>query len=51
MNRAHCKICTKAYGPDGTNQLRVIFYEADPTTDMNALQGISGSTLAIGRKV
>lgn len=34
----------EAYGPDGTNQLRVIFYEADPTTDMNALQGISGST-------
>ena len=35
----------ESHGPDGTNQLRVIFYEADPNTDLNALQGISGSTI------
>ena len=34
----------EAYGPDGTNQLRVIFYEGDPNTDDAALMG-SGNTL------
>ncbi|MCH2224741.1 MAG: T9SS type A sorting domain-containing protein [Crocinitomicaceae bacterium] len=32
------------FGPDGTDQLRVIFYEADATTDLAALQG-TGNTL------
>ncbi|MEZ5171924.1 MAG: hypothetical protein R2850_00025 [Bacteroidia bacterium] len=32
------------YGPNGTNQLRVVFYEGDATTDMSDLQGTgSGS--------
>ena len=35
----------EAYGPDGTNQLRVIWYEGDPTTDLNAVLGVSGNTL------
>jgi thiol-disulfide isomerase/thioredoxin len=34
----------EAYGPDGTNQLRVIFYEADGGTTMADLEGITGST-------
>jgi len=33
------------YGPQGTDQIRVIFYEGDASTDMNALLGISGNTL------
>lgn len=32
------------YGPNGTNQLRVVFYEGDASTDMSDLQGTgSGS--------
>ena len=34
----------EAYGPDGTNQLRVIFYEADGGTTMADLEGNTGST-------
>jgi len=32
------------YGPNGSNQLRVIFYEGDANTGMNALQGTGGNT-------
>jgi hypothetical protein len=32
------------FGPNGSNQLRVIFYEGDPNTDLNALQGTGGNT-------
>lgn len=32
------------YGPNGSNQLRVIFYEGDPNTGLNALQGTGGNT-------
>jgi len=34
-----------AYGPDGTDQIRVIFYEGDGGTGMNALNGTGGNTL------
>ena len=34
----------EAYGPDGTNQLRVIFYEADGGTTMADLLGNTGSS-------
>lgn len=34
----------EAYGPNGTNQLRVIFYEADPTTTLAQVQGMGGGT-------
>lgn len=34
----------EAYGPDGTNQLRVIFYEADATTTLADVQGTGGNT-------
>ena len=34
----------EAYGPDGTNQLRVIFYEADGNTTMDDLEGNTGAT-------
>lgn len=34
----------EAYGPDGTNQLRVIFYEGDGATTMADLEGNTGST-------
>lgn len=33
------------YGPNGTNQLRVIFYEGDANTTLADLQGETGSTL------
>ncbi|MCH2228788.1 MAG: T9SS type A sorting domain-containing protein [Crocinitomicaceae bacterium] len=32
------------YGPNGTDQVRVLFYEADESTGLNALQGTGGST-------
>lgn len=32
------------YGPNGSNQLRVIFYEGDANTGLNALQGTGGNT-------
>ncbi len=32
------------YGPAGTDQVVVIFYEADANTDLNALKGVSGNT-------
>ena len=35
----------EAFGPDGTDQLRVIVYEADPTTTLSALNGTAGNTL------
>ena len=34
----------EAYGPDGTNQLRVIFYEADAATTLADVQGTGGNT-------
>ena len=34
----------EAYGPNGTNQLRVIFYEADPNTTLAQVQGMGGGT-------
>lgn len=34
----------QAYGPNGTNQLRVIFYEGDANTTLADLQGSTGST-------
>ena len=34
----------EAYGPDGTNQLRVIFYEADGNTTMDDLLGNTSGT-------
>ena len=34
----------EAYGPDGTNQLRVIFYEADANTTLADVQGTGGNT-------
>ena len=34
----------EAYGPDGTNQLRVIFYEADAATSLADVQGTGGNT-------
>ena len=33
------------YGPDGTDQIRVIFYEGDANTGMDALTGTGGNTL------
>ncbi len=33
------------YGPDGTDQIRVIFYEGDANTGMDALLGTGGNTL------
>lgn len=33
------------YGPDGTDQVRVIFYEADASTSLEDLQGTGGNTL------
>ena len=35
----------EAFGPEGTDQLRVIVYEADPTTTLSALNGTAGNTL------
>jgi thiol-disulfide isomerase/thioredoxin len=35
----------QAYGPNGTNQLRVIFYEGDANTTLADLQGTGGSTI------
>ena len=35
----------EAFGPGGTNQLRVIFYEADTNTSIAQLQGAGGATL------
>lgn len=35
----------QAYGPNGTNQLRVIFYEGDANTTLTDLQGTGNSTL------
>ena len=32
------------FGPDGTDQLRVLFYEADASTTMADLQGLTGSS-------
>tara|TARA_B100000524_G_scaffold5523_1_gene3675 strand:- start:8767 stop:9585 length:819 start_codon:yes stop_codon:yes gene_type:complete len=32
------------YGPNGTDQIRVIFYEADASTGLDALQGTGGNT-------
>ena len=32
------------YGPDGTDQIRVLFYEADASTTLADLQGLTGST-------
>lgn len=32
------------YGPDGTDQIRVLFYEADPSTTLADLQGLTGAT-------
>ena len=34
----------QAYGPNGTNQLRVIFYEGDDDTTMDDLEGNTGSS-------
>lgn len=34
----------ETYGPDGTNQVRVIFYEADGSTTLADLQGSTGGT-------
>ena len=34
----------EAFGPNGTNQLRVIFYEADPNTTLAQVQGMGGGT-------
>jgi hypothetical protein len=34
----------ETYGPNGSNQLRVVFYEGDPATGLDALQGTGGST-------
>lgn len=33
------------YGPGGTDQIRVLFYEGDASTDLNALMGIGPRTL------
>lgn len=33
------------YGPNGTGQIRVIFYEGDANTGMNAITGTGGNTL------
>ena len=33
------------YGPGGTDQIRVLFYEGDPSTSLNALMGIGPGTL------
>ncbi|MCG8330271.1 MAG: T9SS type A sorting domain-containing protein [Chitinophagales bacterium] len=33
------------YGPDGTDQIRVIFYEGDANTNMNDLNGTGSNTL------
>ncbi len=35
----------QAYGPNGTNQLRVIFYEGDATTTSEDLAGTGSNTL------
>ena len=35
----------EAFGPDGTDQLRVIVYEADPSTSLAALMGSGSNTL------
>lgn len=35
----------QAYGPNGTNQLRVIFYEGDPGTTLADLQGSTQGTM------
>ncbi|MBK9289702.1 MAG: redoxin family protein [Flavobacteriales bacterium] len=32
------------YGPDGTDQIRVLFYEADASTTLADLQGLTGAT-------
>ena len=36
----------EAFGPDGTDQLRVIVYEADPSTSLAALMGSTRSSRA-----
>ncbi|MCB0569915.1 MAG: redoxin domain-containing protein [Phaeodactylibacter sp.] len=33
------------YGPDGTDEVMILFIEADPTTDHEQLIGVSGSTM------
>ncbi len=33
------------YGPTGTGELEIFFYESDPNTNDDALKGISGNTL------
>lgn len=35
----------QAYGPNGTNQLRVIFYEGDANTTLADLEGTTGGTM------
>lgn len=35
----------QAYGPNGTNQLRVIFYEGDASTTLADLEGTTGGTM------
>ncbi|MCH2199924.1 MAG: T9SS type A sorting domain-containing protein [Flavobacteriales bacterium] len=35
----------QAYGPNGTNQLRVVYYEGDANTGMDAITGTGGNTL------
>lgn len=35
----------QAYGPNGTNQLRVIFYEGDASTGLDAIMGTGGNTI------
>lgn len=35
----------QAHGPNGSNQLRVIFYEGDASTGMADLEGTTGSTM------
>lgn len=40
----HLENIHQQYGPNGTNQVRVLFYEGDPDTDDAAMQG-SGNTL------
>jgi hypothetical protein len=34
----------QAYGPNGTDQLRVIFYEADPNTTIQDIQGMTSGS-------
>lgn len=46
FHKAHyLKDIHEKYGPDGTNQVVVIFYEGDADTGMDALQGNASSSL------